>query len=417
MSGFLAVPAARPRRRRRLARRVSRAGVLLSIGHGVPASVDAAIQRSAREFFALPESERRALAIARSPHFRGYTALGSEITRSKRDWREQLDLGPEESALAVSPSDPPWLRLRGPNQWPASLPSMRGAVLDWMHAMDGVGVAILRALALGLGQPLEHSTRQCCRAATRIEDHSLSPQDEPRDRGQGVGMHHDSGLVSFVLQDDVGGFQVEIDGSLVDATPEAGHVRDEPRRDAPGRDSGYLRATKHRVCEPATRPRTDLESRTSSIRGSTCVFEPVELPPALAAAARGGENADPSDPVLKCFGDNYLKIRLRSHPTSRPRTTPTCRRPWTLGDDAHGRAALMPWRALVVFSAIAVGATTAIAVLCHANGWTVTSTSGRSSRRSRCGHRRSRGSSRVRRSTAGSRARSRCAAGELPARA
>jgi hypothetical protein len=33
----------------------------------------------------------------------------------------------------------------------------------------------------------------------------------------------------------------------------------------------------------------------------------------------------------------------------------------------------MPWRALVVFSSIAVAATTAIAVLCHANGWTVTS--------------------------------------------
>jgi CAAX protease family protein len=32
-----------------------------------------------------------------------------------------------------------------------------------------------------------------------------------------------------------------------------------------------------------------------------------------------------------------------------------------------------PWRPVVVFSAIAVGATTAIAVLCHAKGWTVTS--------------------------------------------
>ena len=34
---------------------------------------------------------------------------------------------------------------------------------------------------------------------------------------------------------------------------------------------------------------------------------------------------------------------------------------------------ILPWRPLVVFSAIAVGATTAIAVLCHARGWTVTS--------------------------------------------
>ena len=32
-----------------------------------------------------------------------------------------------------------------------------------------------------------------------------------------------------------------------------------------------------------------------------------------------------------------------------------------------------PWRALLLFSAIAVGATTAIAALCHAHGWTVTS--------------------------------------------
>jgi CAAX protease family protein len=34
---------------------------------------------------------------------------------------------------------------------------------------------------------------------------------------------------------------------------------------------------------------------------------------------------------------------------------------------------LIPWRPLIVFSAIAVGATTAIAALCDANGWTVTS--------------------------------------------
>jgi membrane protease YdiL (CAAX protease family) len=34
---------------------------------------------------------------------------------------------------------------------------------------------------------------------------------------------------------------------------------------------------------------------------------------------------------------------------------------------------MLPWRALVVFSAIAVGATTAIAELCHTNGWTVAS--------------------------------------------
>jgi len=43
------------------------------------------------------------------------------------------------------------------------------------------------------------------------------------------------------------------------------------------------------------------------------VFAPIALPPALAAAAPGGQNADPRDPIFTTFGDNYLKIRLRSH--------------------------------------------------------------------------------------------------------
>jgi len=138
-------------------------------------------------------------------------------------------------------------------------------------------------------------------------------QDAPRDTGQGVGTHHDSGLVSFVLQDDVGGLQVEIDGALVDATPRRGTYVMNLGEMLQAATSGYLRATKHRVASPPLglerisiayffHPRLD------------CVFEPIELPPELAVEARGGENADPNDPVLKRFGENYLKIRLRSHP-------------------------------------------------------------------------------------------------------
>ena len=131
-------------------------GFCYLVGHGVPPELDAAVMRAAGEFFALPEAEKRALAIANSPHFRGYTVLGGERTKGVSDWREQLDVGPEEPAAVVTRADPPWRRLRGPNQWPASLPAMQPIVLDWMRAMDRVGLAVLRALALGLGQPLEH---------------------------------------------------------------------------------------------------------------------------------------------------------------------------------------------------------------------------------------------------------------------
>lgn len=283
-------------------------------GHGVPADLDARMLSAAREFFALPKAERRALAIARSPHFRGYTALGGEITKGKRDWREQLDLGPEEDAERVAPGDPAWRRLRGPNQWPARLPAMRGIVLEWMTAMDAVGLAVLRALALGLGQPLEHF------------DSAVLPRGDPHLKiirypapgggvtdDQGVGMHHDSGLVSFVLQDDVGGLQVQVGDSLVEAVPRPGTYVMNLGEMLQAATAGYLRATKHRVASPPPgkerisvayffHPRLD------------CVFDPVPLSPTLAAEAPGGENADPNDPVLTRFGENYLKIRLRSHP-------------------------------------------------------------------------------------------------------
>ena len=280
-------------------------------GHGVPAALDARMLAAARDFFALPEADRLALAIARSPHFRGYTRLGGEITKGKRDWREQLDLGPEEEAEPVADGDPAWRRLRGPNQWPAKLPAMRGVVLDWMRAMDAVGLAVLRALALGLGQPLEHF------------DSVVLPRGDPHLKiiryparatdDQGVGMHHDSGLVSFVLQDDVGGLQVQVGDTLIEALPKRGTYVMNLGEMLQAATSGYLRATNHRVVSPPAgkdrisiayffHPRLD------------CVFEPVRLPPELAAAAPGGENADPNDPVLARFGENYLKIRLRSHP-------------------------------------------------------------------------------------------------------
>ena len=108
-------------------------GFCYLVGHGVPAELDAAVMRVAREFFALPEAERRALAIANSPHFRGYTVLGGERTKGVSDWREQLDVGAEEPAAVVKRSDPPWRRLRGPNQWPARYASRSGVTPCSLH--------------------------------------------------------------------------------------------------------------------------------------------------------------------------------------------------------------------------------------------------------------------------------------------
>jgi isopenicillin N synthase-like dioxygenase len=293
-------------------------GFCYIVGHGVPAELDAAILARARDFFALPLAEREALAIARSPHFRGYTVLGDELTKGASDWREQLDVGPEEKAAIVAPDEPAWRRLRGPNQWPASLPALRESVLAWMQAMDRVGLAVLRALALALRQPKD------------LFDSVVLPRGDPHLKivrypsqpagalsDQGVGLHHDSGLVSFVLQDEVGGLEVALDGELdaklVEAAPIPGSYVMNLGEMLQAATSGYLKATPHRVKSPPPgserisiayffHPRLDAS------------FAPVALPPELARRTRGGQNADPNDPIFDTFGDNYLKIRLRSHP-------------------------------------------------------------------------------------------------------
>jgi isopenicillin N synthase-like dioxygenase len=315
MTDFLAAPASAGGERfvLRLRETCHGVGFCYLVGHGVPAALDAALLAESRAFFALPKSERLALAIANSPHFRGYTVLGDEHTKGVSDWREQLDIGPEEAAGSTSPEDPAWLRLRGPNQWPERLPSLRPAVLAWMRAMDKVGLAILRALALGLGQGGDYFDNAVLPRGDphlKIIRYPARPDHSVLD--QGVGLHHDSGLVSFVLQDEVRGLQVATEAGYVDAAPLPGSYVCNLGEMLQIATSGYLRATAHRVRSPP--PGTERLSVAYFFHPRLdYVFEPIELPATLAGEARGGQNADPADPVLKTFGENYLKIRLRSH--------------------------------------------------------------------------------------------------------
>ncbi|MCH9674154.1 MAG: isopenicillin N synthase family oxygenase, partial [Gammaproteobacteria bacterium] len=210
--GFRADPASPAGRRfvRALRDACHGPGFCYLVGHGVAPRLDAAIMAGAARFFALPEAERHRIAIGNSPHFRGYTVLGDERTQGKSDWREQIDIGPEEPALRLRPGDPAYLRLRGPNQWPDDSYHLRTAAEEWMRAMHDVGLCVMRALALGLGQPADQFDDAILpRPYPRLKIIRYPAQEAAHEDDQGVGLHHDSGLLSFILQDDVGGLQVQ----------------------------------------------------------------------------------------------------------------------------------------------------------------------------------------------------------------
>ena len=76
---------------------------------------------------------------------------------------------------------------------------------------------------------------------------------------------------------------------------------------------GYFKATVHRVISPpAGAERISVAYFFNPKLEATLV--PIDLPQALAAEARGGESADPSNPILANYGENSLKVRLRAHP-------------------------------------------------------------------------------------------------------
>lgn len=291
-------------------------------GHGVDPAIEAAAATAARQFFARPAAERAELAIANSAHFRGYTLLGDERTQGISDWRDQLDVGPEDEVPNLRPGDPPWLRLRGPNQWPAKVPEMAPATLRWMAALEPVGIAIVRALALGLGQPHDaFDAHVLPRPDVHVKIIRYPAQQRTQDTGQGVGLHHDSGLLSFILQDDQPGLEVQTKTGMVQATPMQGTYVMNLGQMMQAASNGYLRATPHRVQSPAAgKERLSLAYFFNPMLES--VFAPVALPQELRnqmereSATDAGPVAAPlaDDPVLATFGDNTLKIRLRAHP-------------------------------------------------------------------------------------------------------
>ena len=69
----------------------------------------------APKLFTIPQEKKDKLLMRNSPHFLGYTKIGTEYTKGKVDQREQYDFStPYECRWA--PGDPEYLKLWGPAQ-------------------------------------------------------------------------------------------------------------------------------------------------------------------------------------------------------------------------------------------------------------------------------------------------------------
>jgi isopenicillin N synthase-like dioxygenase len=295
-----------------LRRTLATIGAFYLAGHGVEPEAADRVFELCRRFFALPESERRAIEMVNSPHFRGYTALGRELTQGRPDWREEVDIGAERP-VRREPQGSPYWRLQGPNQWPPALPELRPAILGWIERLRAVAGDLARALAESLGL-----RRDFFDDAFNPDPHLLVklvhyPGREDGDR-QGVGSHKDSGFLTLVLQDDRGGSGLQFfDGrGWVDVVPQRGKFVINLGEALELATNHRLRATLHRVESPPApgeyfsvpffyNPRFDY------------VVQPLDLPADILPPLGGETRVDPADPIFAEYGYNALKGRLRSH--------------------------------------------------------------------------------------------------------
>jgi len=297
----------------RLRAALHESGFLYLNGHGFPPELIDRMFNAARAFFALPMTDRLAIENIHSPHFRGYTVVGNEYTKGVADQRDQLDIANEREALRLTDEDPSYLRMIGPNQWPGSLPDLKSAVDEWFVQGKRVTLALLRGVARALGQDpgwfepwfddVTHDHMKIIRY----------PGRGVRSGDQGVGAHKDYGWIALLLQDDLGGLQVQtLDGRWLDAPPLPGTFVINIGEMLEIVSQGYLRATVHRVVSPDTdQDRISIPFFPGPRLDSS--VPRIDLPPELAAQARGVED-DPTNPMSDVYGENALKGWLRAHP-------------------------------------------------------------------------------------------------------
>lgn len=230
-------------------------GFFYVTNHGIDPALEARLREASSAFFALDEEAKRRIRMELGgAAWRGWFPLGGELTSGRPDQKEGVYFGKELAAddprvIAGTP-------LHGPNLFPAEVPELREAVLAWIDALTRLGHAVMSGLALGLGLAPDFFRREWMREPTVLFRLFRYPPT-PDDGGDwGVGEHTDYGVLTLLLQDEVGGLQVKSQGRWIDAPPIPGtfvcNIGDMLERMTGGR---YL-STPHRVRNATDRLRT-----------------------------------------------------------------------------------------------------------------------------------------------------------------
>lgn len=229
-------------------------GFFYIAGHGIDDALQAGLRDASRTFFTLPEAEKMRVQMLHGGRaWRGYFPVGGELTSGRPDLKEGLYFGAE------LPPDDARVRagwpLHGANLWPAAVPPLRAAVLDYMTAASRAAQAVLAAVALSLGLAEDWFRRHYTADPTVLFRIFRYPPQPAGDDGWGVGEHTDYGLLTLLLQDEVPGLQVHTPQGWLDAPPLPGTLVCNIGDMLDRLTGGTYRSTPHRVRNASGRER------------------------------------------------------------------------------------------------------------------------------------------------------------------
>lgn len=229
--------------------------------HGVPVKLQEELLELSRTFFAQPEDVKMHIAMSKGGRaWRGYFPVGNELTSGKPDGKEGIYFGTEildEHHPKVRDQIP----LHGRNQFARvgdEEHKFRDVILSYMSAIENLGRLIMTGVARSLGLEKDFFNKNYLRdeptSLFRIFNYPASYcQQQGNENLWGVGEHTDYGMLTILLQDDIGGLQVKTSqGEWIQAPPIPNtfvcNIGDMLER----MTGGYYRSTPHRVRNVST---------------------------------------------------------------------------------------------------------------------------------------------------------------------
>lgn len=214
--------------------------------HGVDQQLIEEALDTCRDLFALPEDVKKQYHIPGGGGARGYTPFGTEIAKDAKhvDLKEFWHVGREIEG------EPPFKQLT-PNIWPKELPEFKGKILKLYRALDELGLRVLEALAVYLGQPRDFFNDKVDLGNSILRPLHYPPIVDEGTPSVRAGAHEDINVLTLLVGSREPGLEVLAkDGSWIPVTIIEGaiicNVGDMLQR----MTNGVLPSTTHRVVNP-----------------------------------------------------------------------------------------------------------------------------------------------------------------------